>query len=125
MEAHSHPIPFICVVGVWIMRHGVNLVTHLQFKTLPKLFEHVKKSNNKYVKRATQILAKRDKSIIHNPTEVKALCKQVVAVSARINGSPNIARRQMFAMRAHFGVPCVLWTINPLETRRPLCWKLK
>ena len=58
---------------------------------------------------------------------MKAECKQVVAVSARTIGSPYNAinyRRQMFAGWAHFGAPCVFFTINPLETRSPFCWKL-
>jgi hypothetical protein len=47
------------------------------------------KATNEHIKRTTQILAKRGKaSIIDDPAEVKALCKQVVAVSARTIGSP-------------------------------------
>ena len=82
------------------MRHGVNLAAHLQFKTSPKLFEEGNKANNEHIKRATQILAKRGKAIIDDPAEVKALCKQVVTVSARTLGSPYNAinyRRHMFA----------------------------
>jgi hypothetical protein len=30
---------FVCAAGDWIMRHGVCLASHLQFKTSPKLFE--------------------------------------------------------------------------------------
>jgi len=43
------------------MRHGVNLATHLQFKTSPNLFEQVIKATNEHIKRAAQILAKRGK----------------------------------------------------------------
>ena len=118
---------FVCAAGDWIMRHGVNLAAHLQFKTSPKLFEQANKATNEHIKRAAQILAKRGKASIDDPAEVKALCKQVVAVSARTVGSPYNAinyRRQMFAGWAHFGSPCVFFTINPLETRSPFCWKL-
>ena len=106
------------------MRHGVNLAAHLQFKTSPKLFKQANKATNEHIKRAAQILAKRRKACIDDPAEVKALCKQVVAVSARTVGSPYNAinyRRQMFAGWAHFGSPCVFFTINPLETRSPFC----
>jgi hypothetical protein len=30
----------------------------------------------------------------------------------------------MFTGWAHFGAPCVLFTINELVTRSPFCWKL-
>ena len=43
------------------MRHGVNLAAHLQFKTSPKLFEQANKATNEHIKRAAQILAKREK----------------------------------------------------------------
>ncbi len=70
------------------MRHGVSLATHLQFKTSPKVFEQANKATNDHIKRAAQIVAKRGKTSIEDPAEVKALCKQVVAVSARTVGSP-------------------------------------
>ncbi len=92
------------------MRHGDNLASHLQFKTSPKLFEQANKVANEHIKRANQILAKRGKPSIDDPAEVKALCKQVVGVSARTVGSPYNAinyRRQMFAGWAHFGAPCI------------------
>ncbi len=57
-----------------------------------------------------QILAKRGKASIDDLAEVKALYKQVVAVSARTIGSPYNAinnRRHMFAGWAHFRAPCV------------------
>ena len=57
-----------------IMRHEFNLAAHLQFKTSPKLFEQASKASNGH-KRAAQILAKRGKASIDDPTEVKALCK--------------------------------------------------
>ena len=69
------------------MRHGVNLAAHLQFRTSPKLCEQASKATNEHIKRAAQILAMRGKASIGNPTEVKVLCKQVVAVSARTIGS--------------------------------------
>ena len=75
---------FVCAAGDWIMRHGVNLAAHLQFKTSPKLFEQANKATNEHIKRVARILAKRGKASIDDPAEVKALCKQVVAVSARI-----------------------------------------
>ena len=82
------------------MRHGVNLTTHLQFKTSPKLFEQANKATNEHIKRAAHFLAKRLKACIGNPAEVKALCKQVVAVYARTIGSPYYSdinyRRQLF-----------------------------
>ena len=70
------------------------------------------------------VLAKRGKASIYDSAEVKAVCKQVVAISARIGGSPYNAisyRSQMCAGWVHFGAPCVLFTINPLETRSPFC----
>ncbi len=70
------------------MRHGVNLAAHLQFKTSPKNFEQANKATNEHIKRAAQILAKRGKTSIDDTAEIKALCKQVVAVSARTVGSP-------------------------------------
>jgi hypothetical protein len=92
------------------MRHGYNLAAHLQFKTSPKLFEQANNATNEHIKRALQILAKRGKESMDDPAEVKAFCKQVVAVSARKIGSRYnviIYRRQMFAGWAHFGAPCV------------------
>ncbi len=62
------------------MRHKVNLATHLQLKTSPKLFEQANKATIEHIKRAAQILAKRGKASIDDPTNVKALCNQVVAV---------------------------------------------
>ena len=50
---------FVCVVGGYIMRHGVNLEARLQFKTSPKIFEQANKATNEYIKRANQNLAKR------------------------------------------------------------------
>ncbi len=50
---------FVCVVGDWIMRHGVNLAAHLQFKTSPIFFEQANKATNEHIKRAARILAKR------------------------------------------------------------------
>ena len=76
------------------------MAAHLQFKTSPKLFEQAKKASNEHIKRAAQILAKRGIASIHVSAEVKAVCKQFVAVSARLIGSPYNAidyRRQMFA----------------------------
>ncbi len=101
---------FVYIVGDWIMRHGVNLAAHLQFKTSPKLFEQANKATDENIKRAAHILAKQGKASIDDPAEVKALCKQVFAVSARTVGSPFNAinyRRQMFAGWANFGSPCV------------------
>jgi hypothetical protein len=103
------------------------LVAHLQFKTSPQLFEQANKATNEHIKRAAQILAKQVKASIDYPAEVKAICKQVVAVSTRTVGSPYNAinyRRKMFAIWAHFGTPCNFFTINPLETRSPFYWKL-
>ena len=59
--------------------------------------------------------------------EVKALCKQVLAVSARTIGAPYNAinyRRQMFAGWAHFASPCVFFTINPLEYSSETHWNI-
>jgi hypothetical protein len=36
---------FVCAADDWIMRHGVNLAAHLQFKTSPKLFVQANKIN--------------------------------------------------------------------------------
>ncbi len=97
------------------MRHGVSLSAHLQFKTSPKLFEQANKATNEYIKRAAQILDKRGKASIDDPAEVKTVCKQVVAVSARTIGSPYNDinyRRQMFARWAHFGSPCVFFLLT-------------
>jgi hypothetical protein len=80
------------------MRHGVNSAAHLQFKTSPRLFEQANKATNEHIKRAAQILANRGKASVDDPTEVKALCNKVVAVSAPTIGSPYSAinyRRQM------------------------------
>jgi len=96
------------------------LIAHFQFKISPKLIGQANKVANEHIKRATEILTKREKASIDDPAEVKALCKQVAAVSARTIGSPYNAinyRRQMFARLAHFGAPCVFLTIKPLETR--------
>jgi hypothetical protein len=57
------------------MHHAVNLAARFQFKTLPKLFEQANKTTNEHNERAAQILAKRGKSSIDDPAEVKALCK--------------------------------------------------
>ncbi len=64
------------------------MAAHLQFKTSPKLFDQANKVTNEHIKRVAQILAKRGKASIDDPTKVKALCKEVVAVFARTNGSP-------------------------------------
>ena len=104
------------------MHHGVNLATHLQFKTSPKFVEQANKTTNERIKRAAQIRAKRGNTSIDDPTEVKALCKQVVAVSAKTIGSPYNDinyRRQMFGDSAYFRAPCVFFTLNPLENRSP------
>ena len=72
----------------------------MQFKTSPQLFEQANKATNEHIKRAAQILAKQVKASIDYPAEVKAICKQVVAVSTRTVGSPYNAinyRRKMFA----------------------------
>jgi len=61
---------FVCVVGDWIVRHGVYLAAHLQFKSSPKLFEQGNKATNEYIKHAAQILAKRGKASIDYPAEV-------------------------------------------------------
>jgi hypothetical protein len=50
---------FVCATGDTIMRYGVNLAAHLQFKTSPKLFEQANKATNEHIKRAAQNLAKR------------------------------------------------------------------
>jgi len=100
----------ICDVDGWIMRHGVNLAAHRQFKTPPKLFEQANKATNEHIKRVAQMFAKRGKASIDDPTEIKALCKQIVAVSERTIGSPYNAinyKRQMFARWTHFGAHCV------------------
>ena len=59
---------FVCAARDVIMRHGVNLAAHLQFKTLPKLFDQANKATSEQNKRATQILAKRGKASIDDPT---------------------------------------------------------
>ena len=74
-----------------------------------------------------RFLLSEEKASIDYPAEVKALCKQVVAVSTRTIVSPYNAinyRRQMFARWAHFGALCVIFTINPLDSRSPFCWNL-
>ena len=50
------------------MRHGNNLATQLQCKTSPKLFEQANKATYGHIERATQILAKREKASIDDPT---------------------------------------------------------
>jgi hypothetical protein len=72
-------------VGNLIMRR--TLAACLQFKTSPKLFEQANKATDEHTKRGTQIPVKRGKTSIGDPSEVKALCQQVVAVSARTLGS--------------------------------------
>ncbi len=79
---------FVCAAGDRILRHNVNQAAHLQFKTSPKLFEQANKATYEHIKRAAQILTKRGKASIDDPAEVKALCKQVLAVFARKVGSP-------------------------------------
>jgi hypothetical protein len=75
-------LAFECVGGDWIIRHGVNSSTYLQFKTSPKLFEQASKATNEHIKCAAQILAnKRGEASIDYPAEIKALCKEVVWVS--------------------------------------------
>ena len=59
---------FVCAAGDWIMRHGVNLAAHLQFKTSATLLEQANKATNEHIKRAAQILAKRGKASIDDPT---------------------------------------------------------
>jgi hypothetical protein len=61
---------FVCANSVLIMRHGVNLAAHLQFKTSPKLFEQANKATNEHIKRAAQILAKRGKASIDDSAAV-------------------------------------------------------
>jgi len=68
---------FVCAVGDWIMRYGVYFAAHLYFTTY---WKQANKATNEHIKRATQILAKLGKASIDDPAEVKALCKQVVAV---------------------------------------------
>jgi hypothetical protein len=78
-------------------------------KLKQKIFEQANKATNEHIKRVAQILAKCGKASI-DPAEVKALCKQDVAVSSRTIGSPYNTinyRRQVFARWAHFGAPCV------------------
>ena len=41
------------------MRHGVNLATHLQFKTSPTSFDKANKAADEHIKRASRILAMR------------------------------------------------------------------
>ena len=42
------------------MRHGVDLIAHLQFITSPmKLFEQATNATNEHIKRAAQIIVKR------------------------------------------------------------------
>ncbi len=92
------------------MRHGVNLASHLQFKTSPNLCEQANKATKEHIQRAAQILAKRGQASVHYPKEVKVVCKQVVAVFARTVGSPYNAinhTRQMFTEWTHFGAPFV------------------
>jgi hypothetical protein len=51
------------------MRHGINLAAHLRFKTSPKLFEQSNKATNEQLKRAAEILSKREKVSIDDPVE--------------------------------------------------------
>jgi len=48
------------------------LAARLQFKTSPKLFEQANKATNEHIKRAAWILAKKEKTSIDDPAEVKA-----------------------------------------------------
>jgi hypothetical protein len=103
---------FVCVVGDCIMRHGVNLAAHLQLKNSPKIFKQANKATIMSTLSAQRrfLLSEENQAYIDDPAEVKALCKQVVTVSARTVGSPYKAinyRRQMFAGWAHLGAPCV------------------
>ena len=46
---------FVCAVGDQIMRHGVNLAAHVQFKTSPILFKQANKASNEHITRATRM----------------------------------------------------------------------
>ena len=118
---------FVCAVGDWMLRHGVNLAAYLQFKSSPEQFYTANQATPENVKRAAEILAKSGHPKPGDLPPVKALVQQVQAVAARTPGSPYNAmafRRHLFAASVHFGSPAVFFTINPLESRSPFCWKL-
>ena len=48
------------------------MTAYLQCRTSPKLFEQANKATNEHIKRAAWILAKKEKTSIDDPAEVKA-----------------------------------------------------
>ena len=118
---------FVCAAGDWLLRHGVNLAAFLQFKSSPEQFQMANQATSENVKRAAELLARGARPKVTDEPAVKALFTQVQAVASRTPGSPYnamIFRRHLFAASIHFGAPAVFFTLNPLETRSPFCWKL-
>ena len=119
---------FICAAGDRMMRHGVNLAAYLQFKTSPTHFRGASRcANTEDVATVAKILARRGRPKAEDTPAVKALYSQVVAVSARVPGSPYHSlsfRNDVFAGWYRFGYFSVFYTLNPLETRSPYCWAL-
>ena len=118
---------FVCGAGDWLLRHGVNLAAFLQFKSSPDQFHMANRATSEDVERTAKLLARGARPNNDDLPEVKALFSQVQAVTSRTPGSPYNAmvfRRHLFAGSVHFGAPTVFFTINPLETRSPFCWKL-
>ena len=118
---------FVCAAGDWLLRHGVNLAAFLQFKSSPDQFHMANRATSEDVERTAKLLARGARPNNDDVPEVKALFSQVQAVASRTPGSPYNAmvfRRHLFAGSVHFGAPAVFFTINPLETRSPFCWKL-
>ena len=118
---------FICMAGDNALRAGVNLATYLSFKTSPSRFQTASRATSEQVKRVAEIVARRGRPKATDPPEVKALYSQVVAVSARVPGSPFNAlsfKSKILAGWYRFGYYCVFYTLNPLETQSPFCWAL-
>ena len=118
---------FICMAGENALRAGVNLASYLSFKTSPSRFQTASRATSGHVKRVAEIVARRGRPKATDAPEVKALHSQVVAVSARVPGSPFNAlnfKSRILAGWYRYGYYCIFWTLNPLETQSPFCWAL-
>ena len=68
---------FICMAGDDFLRSGVNLASHLAFKTSPGRFKTASNATNEHVKRVAAIIARRGRPKAEDAEEVKALHSQV------------------------------------------------
>lgn len=68
---------FICLAGDDFLKGGVNLASHLAFKTSPGRFKTASNATNEHVKRVAEIIARRGRPKAEDAEEVKALHSQV------------------------------------------------